>query len=282
MDQRCLELGRQLAIDPPQWTLRWLGRLPRDIARQSEWIRRAGVVAGYREQYQAGDDRHPIGGCPPPALPDARAAWFAAWRALGRPTDLTAETAMPTAELVAAVVAYDRARRWAPDWGAQPLRQHAESGRIKTQEAQLLAAQAHVEADPRHQARQRHAAIQLSAQGLDHERIAADLTAMDQARTAWHTHTEPLRQGAKRAVDELRRRGLDPFGNPRKPATPAAVNTRRDRAGESPAANPAAAFALTIRQSLARAATRPRDQQAASRRVHHHHETAADERGYSL
>lgn len=284
MDHRSLELGRQLASHPPQWILRRLGRPPHDLARHTEWIRRAGIVAGYREQYEKGDDHHPLGPCPPPALPDARAAWFAAWRALGRPTDLTAETTMPTTELVAAVAAYDRARQWAPDWVAEPLRHHTETGRHNTQEAQLLAAQAHVEPDPQHQTQQHNAALQLSAQGLEHQKIAKDLAAIDQARTAWHTHTDPLRQAATRAAAELHRRQLDPYGNPRNPTTPAAANTRGDGAPEPSAANVVAiAFPPTIlRKSPVQRKAGHEDQEAISRRLRdRQRQKAADERGYS-
>ena len=278
MDHRTLELGRQHAEESPHWTLR-LGRPPSDVARRKEWIRRAGVVAGYREQYHIGDDRHPLGACPPPALPDARAAWFAAWRALGKPTDLTAETLMNTTELVATVVGYDRARQWAPDWVAEPLRHHTQTGRLKTQDAQLLQAQAHVEPDPQRQAQQRHAAAELSAKSLEHQRVASDLAAIDQARTAWHTHTDPLRHAARRAIDELRRRRLDPFGNPL--ATTAPADTGRDPEHEQLAHRFAVAFPRSPREMLARAAAHPEDQEAASRRLNQQREVAADERGYS-
>ncbi|HCU49612.1 MAG TPA: hypothetical protein DGG94_07405, partial [Micromonosporaceae bacterium] len=68
---------------------------------------------------------------------------------------------------------------------------------------------------------------------------------------------------------------------PRDLSTPTAVNASRDRAPEPPATVQATAFPLTLRQSLARAATQPEDQEAITRRLHHQHETAADERGYS-
>ncbi|WP_051366897.1 MobF family relaxase [Hamadaea tsunoensis] len=211
MDARCTLLGGEAAARPPTWSTR-LGPIPDNEHGRREWIRRAGVIAGFREQYQITDDTDPIGGCPKPGLPEARAAWFAAWRALGEPNDLAAETTMTVPALVAAVETYTRQQEWAPAWVADGLRDQSGLARWHEQEAHLKRAEAAINGEE-HQRRQ------LYAQADEHLRTAnqlfattRDLTLIDEARAAWHAHTDHHRQAAKRAVIELRRRGLDTNG----------------------------------------------------------------------
>ncbi|HCT80690.1 MAG TPA: TrwC relaxase [Micromonosporaceae bacterium] len=212
MDARCAQLGEELAVSTPGWAAEWLGPVPADTAGQNDWSRRAGVIAGYRETFQAGDDFDPVGPCPKPGRPEARAAWFAAWRALGAPQTLAAESTMDVATLVAVVQAYQREREWAPEWVGGFLRHDIETARTLEQDAHLLRAQATTEPDPRTRAAMLAAADEGLHTVAAHRTSARDLAVVDEARAAWHTHTDPKRQAAGRAVAELRRRRLDPAG----------------------------------------------------------------------
>ncbi|MEU7822961.1 MobF family relaxase [Catellatospora sp. NPDC049133] len=256
MDRRCQMLGEQAALAPPQWAA-VIGPVPEDAEERAEWVRRVGIVAGYRELYRVDHESDPIGPCPKPGLPEARAGWFAAWRALGEPGGLAAETTMGVADLVAAVDAYNKARAWAPDWVGAALRHDIQSGREHEHESHLLRAQAAVEPDAALR-------VQALAQADEHWTAAADLHAsardllvVDEARAAWHVHTEPQRQAAARAAAELARRRLGPTGERLVTASKPAAGgkgAKRKRSKES------VAYTGDINQALAKA-------QAARRRI---------------
>jgi hypothetical protein len=208
MDSRCAQLGEQAAAQPPRWAEEALGPVPEHTPGYAQWCNAAGVVAGYREQYQTGTDTDPIGPCPALGRPDARAAWFAAWRALGSPAKIADESTMDIHTLHATISAYHRAKQWAPDWVGGPLRHHLNSARTGLQAAAILRAQAHVESDDRRRATLLVNAAAMAQKASDSSELAAGLEIIDAARAEWHAYSQPMRQAAERATAELARRGL--------------------------------------------------------------------------
>lgn len=214
MDHRCHTLGVDAATNPPAWATVHIGPIPESDAGRQEWVRRAGIVAGYRELHTAADDTDPIGACPPPATPDAHPAWFAAWRALDRPAALAAESTMTTADLVAAVESYRRELAWAPDWVADTMQATRHAAREHHQTGALEHAHARRDTDPAVRLAGLEQAAEYAAIAGRLHTQAAQLESIDNARQAWHHHTQPQRQAAARAAAELARRGLDPRGQP--------------------------------------------------------------------
>ena len=82
MDERVSLLGSRVAMDCPVWAFRYLGRLPADPVERADWIRRAGVVAAYREERGYSDEAEAIGPAPERGSPEQRASWHAAYTAL--------------------------------------------------------------------------------------------------------------------------------------------------------------------------------------------------------
>lgn len=211
LDERCAYLGGLQAQQPNQWALVHLGPVPDDETGRKQWQHDAGIVAGYREHQQtAGDAYSPIGACPQLGQPEARAAWFAAWRALGSPTPIAPESTMTVEELVHTITTYQQLHQQAPAWAGDQLRYHHHATRHHLQQARLLAAQAHAEAvsDTPHRNDLLDRAAWHQARSEAHAHQADQLTAADQLRARWYRETEPARQAARLAAAELRRRGL--------------------------------------------------------------------------
>ena len=88
MDERTERLGEFTAETEPVWAVRALGPAPDDPLDRLEWQDRAAKVAAYREMFGYDHASEAIG--PEPVnSPEARAAWHAAFAALGPWTVLT-------------------------------------------------------------------------------------------------------------------------------------------------------------------------------------------------
>ena len=106
----------------PVWATRALGdRCPDDPLDRLEWQDRAAKVASYREMFGYEDPGDPIG--PEPVnSPEARAAWHAAFAALGPVdgVDLRKET---DGRLLNLRASYEAETAWAPRFVGDELRQ---------------------------------------------------------------------------------------------------------------------------------------------------------------
>lgn len=211
MEARVGQLGERAVAEVPEWAERRLGPVPDDPLERMEWADRAGRVAAYREQYlDEPDSVDAIGPCPPVGAAEARAGWYAAWRALGEPEERRAEAELAVEQLRARVDAYAREEAWAPDWVGEELQATAAARRVHDTEAALLHARARAETDP-----ERRAA--LVTQASSHRALAQELDQagqlleqVDEARGKWYLGTAEARARAEGARAELERRGITP------------------------------------------------------------------------
>ncbi|MER7129721.1 MobF family relaxase, partial [Streptosporangium saharense] len=210
MDRRVQRLGERAAERTPSWLAEALGgEVPStaEAEARQEWIGRAGAVLAYREQYgvKAPTAREAIGQAPGKTSPEQRAAWYAAYDALGRPgaeRDLAAAT---VGELWVARAAYERDLQWAPPYVADDLREVSIATREHAAEAARLTAQAMaVDGPDRAGLLAQAAGLRAMAAELDTRR--GHLEEAHQARQAWWRATEDRRVAAMRADAELRRR----------------------------------------------------------------------------
>jgi AAA domain-containing protein/TrwC relaxase len=241
MDQRVDVLGERLAEQPPMWARTTLGPVPDDPIGRAEWVRRAGTVEAYREQYGRGTDTDALGPCPQRGVPEARATWYAAWRALGRPVEEREAATKAEVELRADLDRWRREQEWAPDYVADELRSASVAAREYQQRAVLLSAEAQVTADPQRRA-------ELEDLAADYDELAGalgeareQLDRVHAERGAWYLETTPAREAAAEARRELEARGLDPDGELGQRLTAQAL-LRRSLSGE-PDDSPRARYA---------------------------------------
>jgi len=211
MDDRTRMLGDRAALDRPAWAVSILGEVPADPAGRTEWTRRAGIAAAYREERGWTSQTDPIGPAPDRVSPEQWASWRAAYIALRMPELDRATRAATDGELLSWRAAYQRQAALAPRHVAERLRDaHLAEDTCRT--GAILAwhqaddAQGWAE---RSLARQQALELSSRAQEAGARRQALEQAA--EARAAWHQATEPGRQQAMTADTELRRRhpGID-------------------------------------------------------------------------
>ncbi|MGH3979873.1 MAG: MobF family relaxase, partial [Pseudonocardiaceae bacterium] len=120
MDRRQTVLGEQVAAAPPEWARQHLGAIPDEPAQRAEWVQRAGAIAGWRELTNV-QGPSVLGAAPSREMPDQRAAWHAAYTALGADEAGRDYAAASDDELAAMVARHDRERDWAPAYVADQL-----------------------------------------------------------------------------------------------------------------------------------------------------------------
>jgi hypothetical protein len=98
-----------------------LGPAPTEPVERLGWEQRAGLVAAYREMSGHDDETSPLGPAPKAGKVEHRAAWHAAWRALGRPEAGREEAEMSDGQLLVRLRAYQREEAWAPAYVADEL-----------------------------------------------------------------------------------------------------------------------------------------------------------------
>jgi conjugative relaxase-like TrwC/TraI family protein len=210
-DARQAELGARVAADPPQWALDRLGQLPSDQREQTEWVRRAGVIAAYRELRNIGEDSLSLGAAPPREQVFHRAVWQQAHTALGAPADELDYVTASDAELRQMRETWARAQNWAP----YRVRDELGAARVAAagyhHDAVLWAAEAALlpEGSPQ---RERVEADLGRAQllGAQYDARAEQLEVIDTLRDQWNRDSQPVALRAEMAGRELLRRGLEP------------------------------------------------------------------------
>jgi conjugative relaxase-like TrwC/TraI family protein len=209
MDARAKLLGERAAADRPVWALRYLGDVPDGPPERAEWMRRAAMVAAYREEHGYTHDSDPIGPAPASGSPEQRASWQTAYAALRLPGHDQETAAATDGQLWARRAAYTRETAWAPPYVASELRDAhlaEDTYRADAIRAWYQADAARTRADD-DAARQE--AEQLTALAQDVGRYRQDLTEIADARRQWHAATEASRHDALMADAELRRRHPD-------------------------------------------------------------------------
>jgi hypothetical protein len=209
-DARRVELGAELAADPPRWAREALGRVPDNDPGRVDWEHRAGWAASYRELVGHTDDRDPLGAAPPAGLAEKHALFRTAHDALDLPFAGADEEAMTEGRLRCRVAAYEREQAWAPRYVADELEAAHEALRRHRDDATVWAARADTEIDPLGADQLRAAAEQAAAAA---EQLAVQVEALEQAdaaRTAWWLETAVTRDNAERSRVGLALRGIDP------------------------------------------------------------------------
>jgi hypothetical protein len=235
---RQVELGNRVAAELPEWALQRLGEVPDDQRERAEWVRRAGVVAAYRELRNVPDESVSLGGAPPREQVFHRAIWQQAHRALGAPADELDYLTATDDELREMRAVWQRAQNWAP----YRVRAELTAARVAatgyhqdavlwSAEAQLLpegsAQRVRVEADLQR-------AEELAAQYASR---AEQLQVIDTLRDQWNQDSAPAALRAELAAKELARRGLERDLNPIAPVQGALIDvvepddTARTRTG---------------------------------------------------
>jgi conjugative relaxase-like TrwC/TraI family protein len=230
MDERQHELGERIAQDPPEWLVEHLGPVPDgdDPVAGEDWRRRAGAVVGYRELANV-QGPSPLGPAPSREMPDMRAAWQAAYTALGSVEAGRDYAAANDDELRAMVARHEREKDWGPAHVAPRLRQAEQNAAMYGRSAVLWRADAEatLDKDQREQKLVRAGQKQTLA---DTERALADkLGQIHAARELWVEQTAEHAHAAEMSQRELdRRAGIDPENVPASPPPPDAGRTMVD------------------------------------------------------
>jgi hypothetical protein len=188
---------------------RGLGPVPADPLARTDWERRAGWAAAYRELAGHDHPADPLGAAPPAALTEKHALWRAAHAALDLPDAGADEHAMSDGQLRARVRAYQREEVWAPRWvGDELAATHRAAARAHT-DALVWQARAGETDDPHARDQLRGEATSARQQAEQLDTRAAQLEAADDARAHWYLHTVDTRHAADRARIALGARGVD-------------------------------------------------------------------------
>jgi conjugative relaxase-like TrwC/TraI family protein len=218
MDERVSVLGTRVAMDRPLWALRYLGDLPVDPVDRAAWVRRAGMVAAYREERGYAHETDPIGPAPERASPEQRASWHAAYVALRMPEERRELMAASDGELWSRRAAYAREAAWAPPHVANELRYAHMAEDAYRADAVRAWYRADAAGGDAERVQARHEAEQYSALAQEVGAYREALTEVAEARRRWHAATELNRQQAIAADGELRRRYPDIELPPLQPA----------------------------------------------------------------
>lgn len=209
---RQTELGERVAAHPPAWALAvpTLGPPPADPGQHAEWVRRAGIVAAYRDLHAIPDDQPSLGEAPSRERALHHALWRQAVTALGHPADVLDYATATDAELREMRGAWHRAQAWAPPYVADELREQ----RLQAEECRRDAViwRAGLERHPAGSADraldERDVAYVEHLAAVHAGRVDA-LERIHTARADWFDRHRDLQQRAAFAGDELERRGLD-------------------------------------------------------------------------
>ncbi|SCL21326.1 conjugative relaxase domain-containing protein, TrwC/TraI family [Micromonospora aurantiaca] len=228
MQTRQDELGRRAAEQTPAWAIDRLGELPEQEPERTEWEQRAGVVEAYRELYGVDGEGTVIGQAPPRGAVEQRAAWDAAYEALGRPDEHRHIAAASDEELRAMLARYEREQVWAPPYLGQQMADAHQLARDYEERATLAEAEAATLADAQERAELAARAAAWRDMAAGYAEQAATYEEITDAHRAWRADTEDVRETAQAAATELDRRQVD-----RQPAEQVAVDHEQAAAGDA-------------------------------------------------
>jgi hypothetical protein len=197
-DNRRRELGTQVAEEAPAWAVSRLGPVPAEPTERLEWEHKAGVAAGYRESRGWTDARRAVDNTPGISTPERRAAWHQAADAIGYSEDSREEAGMSEGQLRNRIAAFRNEQKWAPAHADEALKSASREVDEARTEALLAKDASDAEFWRKEEANRRDDAEVLG-------RTA-------EARDAWSEETAAAYALYKRAVDELKERGLPPVG----------------------------------------------------------------------
>ncbi len=208
MDARKDRIGEHMAERPPGWAVRALGPVPDHPLDRLDWQHRAADIGAYRELYGYDHPDEPIGPEPAGDSPEKRAAWHAAFAALG-PAGGVDLRGLPDGSLLHMRGTYEAETAWAPRHVGRELQRI----RVSTGDAGLAAVRARAEERvARHHGEEevagRHCALARSWAAMEafYRAQEAELAQTMDARRDWERATEQSRRLAVAADTELRRR----------------------------------------------------------------------------
>ena len=209
---RQIELGERAAAAAPAWALAApaLGPVPPDPRQRREWVRRAGIVAAYRDLHAVPENQQSIGPAPSRERAFHHTLWRQAQAALGHPADTLDYTTATTAQLREMRDAWRRAQIWAPAYVADELHIARRLAEEYRRDAVIwrTALNCHPEGSPQRALEERDVAAAERLTAVHTARVAA-LEQIQAVRTDWHNRHRDTEQRARFAADELERRGLD-------------------------------------------------------------------------
>jgi hypothetical protein len=209
---RQTELGERAAAHPPAWALAApaLGLPPADPLQRAEWVRRAGIVAAYRDLHAIPDTQLSIGAAPSRERAFHHALWRQALTALGNPADALDYATASNTELREMRDAWHRARAWAPPFVAEDLRAARELAEEYRRDAVIWRAglDRHPDRSPDRELAERDLAAAEQLAAVFTARVDA-LERVQAVRTVWLDSNRELQERAAFAGDELERRGRD-------------------------------------------------------------------------
>lgn len=219
MDDRVTRVGEHAAQTSPAWATRALGELPTNLEQRADWTARAAQLGGYREMYGYDSSADAIGPEPGRASPEARADWHTAFAALGRVDGIDLR-GCSDGQLHLRRATYQQETSWAPPYVAEDLR----LGRLQARTAYENLIREEQErrsaADPETAARHYQLATAWRDMHATATRAVDVLAQAQETRRKWETLTEPTRQMALAADQELRRRHPDWALEPLRSAEP--------------------------------------------------------------
>ena len=245
---RQTELGERVAAQPPKWALTaaTLGPAPADPLQRAEWVRRAGIVAAYRDLHAIPDTQLSIGEAPSRERAFHHALWRQAQTALGHPADVLDYATASDAELREMRAAWRRVQAWAPEFVADDLPAAREAAEDYRRDAVIWRAglSRHPIGSAEHEMDERDVAAAEHLGAVSAARVEA-LEQIQAVRTDWFERHRDLREQHTFAGDELERRGRD-----RDPAAVVAEQQElftlpADKPGTEPDARIAAATSVT-------------------------------------
>jgi conjugative relaxase-like TrwC/TraI family protein len=193
MDARVTELGERAAGEAPGWAVDRFGPVPVDPVARGAWAGRAGVVAGYREQYGWTRDVDAIGPAPSRAEPERRWAWLRAANVLGMDSRERDMAGLDEGDLANRVLAWRREVEWMPRNVDDDLRY----ANVAHTEARRQVVEARTRGEDTTVAEVQQAQVEARMERL--EVVAA-------ARARAVAHTAASRDRAQEALVELDRR----------------------------------------------------------------------------
>ena len=209
---RQTELGDRAAANPPAWALAApaLGPAPTDPHQRAEWVRRAGIVAAYRDLHAIPEAQLSIGEAPNRERAFHHALWRQALTALGHPADALDYATASDAELREMRDAWRRAQAWEPQFVAADLHNARELAEEYRRDAVIWRAGLDQDpvGSPERELAERDVAAAEHLAAVAAARVEA-LERIQDVRTDWLDRTREVQERAAFAGDELERRGLD-------------------------------------------------------------------------
>jgi conjugative relaxase-like TrwC/TraI family protein len=208
--KRQAELGVRALDERPAWALAQLGEPPTDQLQLDEWVRRAGIVAAYRDLAAVPENSLSLGAAPAGEQVFHRALWQQAYAAAGSPTEDLDYLRASDGELRAMREVWRREQTWAPYFVGEEITDARLAAAAFGQDVVLWRADAQLHEVGSPQRERIEADIAAAEQAAtSSDARAQHLQAIHGARADWTRESEPARIRHEKAGEELERRGLD-------------------------------------------------------------------------